>query len=113
LETFLLLLAPAAPHLAEEIWSLTGHTGSVHSQAWPVWDPELAWEEQVEIAVQVDSRVRAVIDVPAQAGQEEVLDKALAEPKVRQYLEGRRVKQIFFVPGRIINLVTASPEARP
>jgi leucyl-tRNA synthetase len=111
LETLLLLLAPAAPHLVEEIWSLTGHTGSIHSQPWPVWDPELAWEEQVEIAVQVDSRIRAVVEVPAQAGQAEVLEKALAEPKVRQYLEGRQVSQIFFVPGRIINLVTAGPES--
>jgi leucyl-tRNA synthetase len=113
LETLLLLLAPSVPHLAEELWALTGHSGSVHSQPWPVWDPELAWEEQIEIAVQVDSRVRAVVDVPAQAGQDEVLEKALANPKVSQHLAGRRVAQIFFVPGRIINLVTASAEANP
>jgi leucyl-tRNA synthetase len=106
LEILLHLMAPAAPHLADELWSLTGRSGSVHNQPWPVWDPELAWEEQVEIAVQVDSRVRAVVETPAQAGREEVLEIALAEPKVGQHLAGRRIAQTFFVPGRILNLVT-------
>ena len=113
LEILMILLAPAAPHLADELWSLTGHTGSVHSQPWPAWNPELAWEGQVEIAIQVDSRVRAVVEVPPQAGQDEVLQIALAEPKVSQFLSGRKVAQIFFVPGRIMNLVTQKVEANP
>jgi leucyl-tRNA synthetase len=106
LETLIYLLAPAAPHMADELWSLTGHPGSIHSQSWPVWDPELAWEEQVEIAIQVDSRVRAVLEAPAEANQDEVLALALAEPKVRQHLADRKVAKVFYVPGRILNLVT-------
>jgi leucyl-tRNA synthetase len=107
LETFLILLAPTAPHIAEELWQLTGHPGSVHQQAWPAWDARLAQDEIVQIAVQVDSRVRAVIQFPAGASQAEIQQQALDEPKVKQHLEGKSIQQIVFVPGRILNVVTS------
>jgi leucyl-tRNA synthetase len=106
LETLLVLMAPAAPHITEELWQLTGHTGSVHQQPWPAWSPELAQAELVPVAVQVDSRVRAVIDVPADATQDEVQAQALANPKVQQHLSGRSVAKVFYAPGKIFNLVT-------
>ena len=107
LETFLILLAPTAPHIAEELWQLTGHPGSVHQQAWPAWDARLAQDEIVQMAVQVDSRVRAVIQFPAHASQAEIQQQALDEPKVKQHLEGKSIQQIVFVPGRILNVVTS------
>jgi leucyl-tRNA synthetase len=106
LETLLLLLAPAAPHIADELWQRTGHTGSVHRQAWPVWDAELAREELFQVAVQVNGKLRQVIEVPSDASQAQVQEQALSQPKVQQNLEGKTVKQVFYVPGKILNLVT-------
>jgi leucyl-tRNA synthetase len=105
LETLLVLIAPAAPHLAEELWQRTGHAGSVHAQAWPGWDPNLGREEIAQVAVQVNSRLRAVIDVAPDAPQAEVEAAALAHPKVQPYLAGREQPRIFYVPGKVINIV--------
>jgi len=112
LETLLLLLAPAAPHIAEELWQLTGHVGSVHRQPWPAWDPEMARDEVVQIAVQVNGKVRDVIDVSVEAEQAEVQERALASSRVCQHLEGKSIDKVFYVPGRILNIVTARHEPR-
>ncbi len=108
LETLLLLLAPAVPHFAEELWQLTGHTGSVHRQPWPAWDPELARDEMVQIAIQVNGKVRDVIDISIEAKQEDVQTLALASPRVCQHLEDETIEKIFYVQGRILNIVTAT-----
>ncbi len=83
LDMLMVLLAPAAPHIAEELWHRTGHSGSVHQQPWPDWDPGLAKVEQVHIAVQVNGKLRQVIDVPVDIEQEEVVRMALSHEKVR------------------------------
>ena len=111
LEMLLVLMAPAAPHFAEELWSLTGHSGSVHQQPWPSWQAELARQEMVEVAVQVDGRVRGVVTVPAAASQAEVEAQAKASAKVQPHLAGRALVKVFYVPGRILNMVTR-PEKR-
>ncbi len=108
LETLLVLLAPAAPHIAESLWRLTAHQDSVHQQAWPVWDEALMEEAVVEVAVQVDGRLRQVIEIEADAQQDEVLTAALEQPKVQQHLANRRIVKVFYVPGRILNIVTAA-----
>ncbi|RPI33019.1 MAG: leucine--tRNA ligase [Chloroflexota bacterium] len=109
LETLLRLMAPAAPHVAEELWQLTGHSGSVHRQSWPEWDPEAAQDEIAKIAVQVDGKLRAVIDAPVEAPQAEVeaqAIQALKQDKNRHHLSGREVVRIVYIPGRVLNLVT-------
>lgn len=106
LETLLVLLAPVVPHLAEELWELTGHAGSVHQQDWPDWDEELAQEEGATIAVQVDGKLRHVIEVPLDADEVEARERALAQPKVQQHLKGKKVTKIFYIPGKIMNIVT-------
>jgi leucyl-tRNA synthetase len=106
LETLLLLLAPCAPHIAAELWSLTGHSSSVHQQAWPAWDPAYAREEMISIPVQVNGRLREVIEVPVDASEAEVQEIALAQPKVREYLAGRQVAKLIYVPEKILNVVT-------
>ena len=111
LEMLLVLMAPAAPHFAEELWSLTGHSGSIHQQPWPSWQAELARQEMVEVAVQVDGRVRGVVTVPAAASQAEVEAQAKASAKVQPHLAGRALVKVFYVPGRILNMVTR-PEKR-
>lgn len=105
LETLMVLLAPAAPHIADELWQLTGHTGSVHQQAWPAWDGELARDELIEVPIQVDGRLRDVVEVTRQASQEEVYQQALAQPKIQQHLAGRKVAKVFYVPAKVLNIV--------
>jgi leucyl-tRNA synthetase len=106
LETLMILLAPSAPYIAEELWSLTGHEDSVHQQTWPAWDPELSREEIFSIPVQVNGRMRQVIEVPADAGEAEVQEIALAQPKVREHIAGRQIVKVVYVPGKIMNVVT-------
>ncbi len=105
LDTFMLLLAPLAPHISEELWQLSGHSGSVHRQAWPTWNADLAREEIVQLAVQVNGKLRAVIAAPRNAGQDEIEALARADEKVKQYLENAQVVKVVYVPGKILNIV--------
>jgi leucyl-tRNA synthetase len=105
IETLLLLLAPSAPHLAEELWERTGRPYSVHAQRWPQYDPALAAEEEVTIVVQVNGRVRDRITVPIASSEEEVRERALSSPRVREHLGGARVSRVIYVPGKLINVV--------
>ncbi len=106
LETLLLLLSPFTPHVCEELWArLNPEKGSIVDAAWPVADPAVAREEAVELAVQVNGKVRARITVPAGAGEEAVRAQALAEPRVREHMDGKRVSKVVVVPGRLVNVV--------
>jgi leucyl-tRNA synthetase len=106
LDTFLVLLAPAAPHIADELWSLSGHTGSVHQQPWPTWDAVLAREETVAIPVQVDGRLRDTLQVSGDESEAELQALALASPRVQPHLEGRTVVRVIFVAGKVVSIVT-------
>ncbi|HET90386.1 MAG TPA: leucine--tRNA ligase [Chloroflexi bacterium] len=110
---FVLLLAPFAPHVAEELWERLGEPYSVHRQPWPVWDESLAAEEAITLVVQVDGRLRDKLTVPAAIGEEEARQQALSCEGVRRQLEdeGRRVTRVVYVPGRLVNLVTQGPAA--
>jgi leucyl-tRNA synthetase len=105
LELFLVLLAPVAPHIAEELWQLTGHQGSVHQQPWPEWDPALVSEETCQVAVQVNGKLRAVLDVPCNIDQQELESLSLAHPKVQQHLNGKSPGRFIYVPGKVMNIV--------
>ncbi|HHI80044.1 MAG TPA: leucine--tRNA ligase [Planctomycetes bacterium] len=102
-ERFLLLLAPFAPHLAEELWERLGHTESLAYEPWPSYDPALLVDEEVEIAVQVLGKVRARIKIPKDAEKEFVLSKA--KEAVKSQLEGKTLRKEIYVPGRLVNLV--------
>lgn len=106
LETLMILLAPAAPHIAEELWRLTGREDSVHRQAWPGWDEALAYDEVIQVGVQVNGRLREVIEVTGHTDRDEVERLALAQPKVEQHLKGRQIAKVIYVPGRILNITT-------
>ena len=109
MEILLLLLAPVAPHIAEELWSLTGHSGSVHQQPWPAWDSELTQEELVQIAVQVNGKLRQVIEVAAQVGQTEVESLAMEQAKVQPYIAGKQITRVIYIPGKVLNIVVREP----
>jgi leucyl-tRNA synthetase len=104
-ESFLLLLAPLAPHLAEELWRSLGHDETIAYQAWPEADESLLLEDQIEIAVEVQGKVRATISVPADADEAEIQKEALAVENVRRHVGDREPRRIIYVPGRLLNIV--------
>jgi leucyl-tRNA synthetase len=110
LDTLMLLLAPCVPHIADELWQLTGHAGSVHEQEWPIWDTELARDEVREIPIQVDGKVRQVIEFPIDASEEEVEEKVLAHVEVRDRIGNREIDKIYYVPGKIFSIVTRAKD---
>jgi len=107
-ERILRMFAAYAPHIAEEIWrNVLGHTESIHLTEWPSYDPELAKDENVTIAVQVNGKVRAQLNVPADASEEVVRETALALPQLEKWIGGKEVKKVIYVPGKILNIVVA------
>jgi leucyl-tRNA synthetase len=103
---FVLLLAPFAPHVAEELWARMGGPYSVHQQAWPEWDEEAVAEEVVTLVVQVNGRVRDRVAVPAGIGEDEAREAALNRDAVRRHVGEGQVARVVYVPGRLINVVT-------
>jgi leucyl-tRNA synthetase len=104
-DTLLLLTAPTAPHLTEELWQQTGHSYSIHNQWWPQWDEGLAKDEEIILVVQVNGKVRDRIAVPASITETEALRLALESQRVKAHYEGRQVVKKFYVPGRLVNIV--------
>jgi leucyl-tRNA synthetase len=104
-ETLLRLLAPFAPFVTEELWSHLGGTGSIHQRPWPVWDPAKVQAETVEIAVQVNGKVRDRIVIATDADAATIRTQALASPGVRQAVNGKPIQRVIVVPGRIVNVV--------
>ena len=105
-DALLLLLAPGAPHLAEELWARRGHAYSVHQQPWPAYDPELAVADTIELPVQVDGKLRDRLVVTRDTPAEEIERLALASEHVQRYLDGRAPRRVIQVPGKLVNVVT-------
>jgi len=104
-EAFLRLLAPFAPHLAEELWRRLGHGRSIAHEPWPEADPSRLVVERLRLAVQVNGKRRDEIEVPADADADTIRAAALAAPNVAKHLEGRTPKKVIVVPGRLVNVV--------
>ncbi len=105
IETLLLMLAPFAPHIAEELWEVLGHTRTIFSAQWPAFDPAMLVEEAVELAVQVNGKVRGRITVARDTGHDEIIAAALAESGVKAQIEGKTLKKQVVVPGRLVSFV--------
>ena len=101
----LLMLAPGAPHITEELWQQTGHEYSIHNQTWPEWDESLAKDEEVTLVVQVNGKLRDRITVSASITEAEAKEKAMSSEKVKTYLEGKTVIKEVYVPGKLLNIV--------
>ena len=99
------LLAPYAPHFAEECWERLGGAGSVMDAGWPAFDPALALAEQVEFVVQVNGKVRGRLALPRGTSEEAAVQAALADPGVRKFTDGKQGRKIVFVPDRLVNIV--------
>ena len=105
MEAFLKILAPFAPHLAEELWLKLGHKTSIHKEKWPKYDENLIKENLVSIIVQVNGRVRSTMKVVADSDEEHVREMAQADSNVKKHLEGKEIKKVIYIPGKIINYV--------
>ncbi len=105
IDALLLLLAPIVPHLAEELWSETGHPYSIHNQPFPAWDEELAAEEEFTLVIQVNGKLRDKVTVPVSITEEQARQLALGRERVRARLEDREIKSVIYVPGRLVNVV--------
>jgi leucyl-tRNA synthetase len=99
-----LMLAPFAPYLAHELWETLGESSDLLRAPWPQYDPALAKEEEVEIAIQVNGKIRSRIVVPAEAAEDQVRELALADEKVKAEIEGREIVKILVVKGRLVNI---------
>lgn len=105
LTSFAQLLAPFAPHIAEELWQDLGGEGSVHITDWPAWDDKYLVSDSMKIVVQVNGKVRATIEVASDASEEQVMEAAKANEKVATYLKSNSIKKSIYVPKKLVNFV--------
>jgi leucyl-tRNA synthetase len=105
METFVKILSPFAPHLAEELWERLGHTDSLAYQPWPAYDEAALAVDTITLAVQIAGKMRGTIEVPADVSEGAAIAAAKADPKIARYLEGKTIRREIYVPGRLVNLV--------
>src|ERR1700691_3712991 len=103
--SLILLMAPFAPYLTAELWGETGGPGVLLRQPWPAFDADLAREEELEVPVQVNGKLRAVVKLLPSASSEDMQQAALAEPKVQAAIAGKQLVKVVVVPGKLINIV--------
>ena len=105
LETILLLLSPMVPHLAEELWQAIGHEESIITATWPSYSKEALEEEQILIVVQVNGKVRSRFQITADATDEEIKNRALADERIVARIAGRPIKKVIVVKKKLVNIV--------
>jgi leucyl-tRNA synthetase len=104
-EPLVIMLAPLAPHFSEECWEQLGHETSVFDARWPAFDEELAREDQIELVIQVNGKVRGRVTVTAGIEEESAVACALAEDTVRRFIDARPIRKTVYVPDKLVNLV--------
>lgn len=107
IKNILLMLSPFTPHLTEELWEVMGERRSILEHEWPEWDEEAAREEEIELVIQVNGKVRAKTMAPAGLGDDKIKEMALGEPKIKKLIEGRTVRKVIVVKGKLVNIVVA------
>ena len=105
LKALALMMSPITPFLSEELWERLGHQYSVHQQNWPAWDPDLAADEMITLVVQVNGRLRDRIEVPADISESDAREKALTSARVKAHTDGKTIRRVIYVPGRLVNIV--------
>jgi leucyl-tRNA synthetase len=107
LESLVMLLAPFAPHAAEELWHDLGHKDSIHVNHWPVWEDKYLVGDTITLAVQVNGKVRAELQVEKDATREEVEAAAVGHDRIKELLDGKEPARVIYVPGRLVNIVVS------
>ncbi|NLY78164.1 MAG: leucine--tRNA ligase [Tissierellia bacterium] len=105
LKTFLILLNPVAPHITEELWQVCGLEGMLHDQNWPVYDEEKIKDDQIEMPIQINGKVRGTVVVPADSSQDMIKEKIEENENLMKYIEGKKIVKEIFVKGKIYNIV--------
>ena len=105
LEALALMLAPFAPHIAEEMWEALGHTGGIGEVFWPVYDETIAKEETITVVVQINGKIRSRIEVPANSPDEMLRETAFSDARVLEFTNGKTVRKVIVVPGKLVNIV--------
>lgn len=105
MQGFLKLIAPITPHIAEELWSKLGGSGTISYEEWPAYDESKLVDEEIEIVVQINGKVRAKLKVPAETTREGLQDLAMEDSKVQEQIEGKTVRKVIAVPGKLVNIV--------
>jgi len=105
IDTMLRLLAPFVPHIASELWEVSGHPRPLDVERWPMADEAALARQVIEVPVQVNGKLRGRITVPADAAEADIVAAALADPQVQAHVAGRPVRKRVVVPGRMVNLV--------
>jgi leucyl-tRNA synthetase len=105
IQALLVLLAPFAPHLAQELWASIGMEGDVHAMAWPSYDASALATDKIELAIQINGKLKGQFTVSSEASQEEILQLALASDKIAHYIQGKTVLKTIFVKGKLVNIV--------
>ncbi len=105
MEGFVKLLSPIVPHLAEELWAKMGNKATLAYEAWPTYDEARLVEDEIEIVVQVNGKVRAKLQVPATASKEQMEETAMNDETVKEQLEGKTIRKVIIVPGKLVNIV--------
>ena len=101
----MILLAPFAPHIAEELWHNLGHENSIHLQTWPELDPDALVVDEITLVIQIRGKTRGTIQVPANSSKEELEKLARDSDIGKRNLEGKEVKKVIVVPGKLVNFV--------
>ncbi|WP_019154918.1 leucine--tRNA ligase [Robertmurraya massiliosenegalensis] len=104
-EGFVKMLAPIAPHIAEELWEKLGHDGTITYEAWPAYDEAKLVDDEVEIVVQINGKVKAKLMVPADANREALEEIAMGDVKIKEQIDGKTVRKVIAVPGKLVNIV--------
>jgi len=99
------MLSCICPHIGEELWSILGHDNTIAYEPWPVYDESKTVDDTVELAVQVNGKVRGTISVPADADKDTLLAAAKADAKVKEFIDGKTVIKEIVIPGKIVNIV--------
>lgn len=105
MEGFVKLLSPICPHIAEELWEKLGHSGTIAYEAWPAYDEAKLVDDEIEIVVQVNGKVRAKLLVPADATKESLEQIAMNDDKIKEQIDGKTIRKVIAVPGKLVNIV--------
>jgi len=105
IEGFVKLLSPVAPHIAEELWERLGHEGTISYEAWPAYDEAKLVENEVEIVIQVNGKVKTKVMVPTDASKEALEGIAMGDDRVKEQIEGKTIRKVITVPGKLVNIV--------
>jgi leucyl-tRNA synthetase len=99
------MISPFAPHTGEELWEILGHKGGLSTSGWPEFDAEVAKAEEIIVPVQVNGKVRGRLTVPAETSEKELETRALADPAVKAHTEGKTIRKVVVVKGKLVSIV--------